>query len=560
MKKYLSIALAALFSLSFNACSDDDKGGEIITDEFPVPETSTEATALVNKVYGPLQTLSSSYSFFLENATETTVCFEDIDGVDGPQISEFLTNDKNWYVTKIFNRLYSSINAANTAVDRIEKANAEAVSTAGNPAYGVAGVKAAELIARAKFVRGYNYFQLVQFFGEVPVFTAYKPAAEERTARVSIDNVYQQIVADLTAAINDLPEYSADKSVPSKLAAKAILAKVYLTWGSKPLSLSEVAAIENQAGDPAKPATDNNKLALAISYANDVINSGKYELQADFNTIWGVGSENNSEVIYAIHHDGDGIDAQGNHQTHCGYTYPKDERAEPHIQWADISYEDAISEKDSRRLYSFATSVAFSDGNIDTLTWPLSVVRPGKWIHRDGTGTINALDNQPNNIDHIDFRLAEIYLVKAEAEYYSGVDDRGLAAINAVRKRAYRDDNALVTSASVEVLQEEWANEFAFEQKHWLNLVRWRTLVSSVKDKVPAFEYYKAEYADRAQFEAIEYNGIKADPTRFEFYSRINKHLHSKVNNVKGKFYRFPIPATADDNTTVLGIAQNPGY
>jgi hypothetical protein len=562
MKKNYLFALLALVLLTLFSCKGDDPDPVLPDDdttivddddddkvEYPIPATANEAAALVNAVYGPLQTLSSSYSFFLENATETTVCFEDVDGVDGPQISEFLTNDRNWYVIKIFNRLYSSINAANKAIYLIGQADADKVSTG--------ALSKAELIARARFIRGYNYFQLVQFFGEVPLITTFPdPEVAERTTRKSIDEVYGQVVKDLTDAIADLQEYNANKYVPTQLAAKTILAKAYLTWGSKPLTADQIEAGATQ--DPAKPAVDPAKLQQAIGYADEVINSGRYSLRPDFNTIWGVGNENNAEVIFSIQHYGDGVDAQGNHQTHCGYTWPKDERREPHIQWADISFEKALSDGDARKLYSYATYVGFADGNIDTLTWPLSVVRPGKWIHRDGTGTINTLDNQPNNIDHIDFRLAEVYLIKAEAQFYTGNGDKGLAAINEIRERA---DVPALPTISEEAVQQEWQNELAFEQKHWLNLVRWRTLISSVKENVPAYEYYQARYADQAQFNSIVYNKIPADPTRFEFYKRINKHLRSKVDNVNGKFYRFPIPATADDNTTALNITpQNPGF
>lgn len=551
MKKHYLFALLALVTFAFISCEEkiDNGNGTDTADEVAIPETSAEASALVNAIYGPLQTLSSSYSFFLESATETTVCFEEKDETkDGPQVSILETEPSNWYAIKIFNRLYKSIAAANTAIDRIGQADSEKV--------GSSGVSKQELIARAQFIRGYNYFQLVQFFGEVPIVTNYKASDAEKQTRKSIDEVYSQAVSDLEAAINNLAEYSSAKYVPTKLAAKTILAKLYLTWGQKPLTQSELEAIAGSTTDPAKPAVDKTKLEKAVTYANEVINSGKYNLIADFNNIWGVGNENNAEVIYAIQHYGDGIDAQGNHQTHCGYTWPKDERADPHIQWADISFENALPDNDKRKLYSYATKIAFQDGNIDSLSWPLSIVRPGKWIHRNGSGTINAEDNQPNNIDHIDFRLAEVYLIKAEAQWYAADGDKGLAAINTLRQRAGIEKLGAISETAI---QQEWENELAFEQKHWLNLVRWRTLISSIKTKVPAYEYFKDVYSNQTAFNAYSYNGIAADPTRFAFYKRINLHLHSKVHNIKGKFYRFPIPLS--EKYTSLGIdGQNPGY
>ncbi|GHT15890.1 hypothetical protein AGMMS4956_16920 [Bacteroidia bacterium] len=535
---------AALLALPFALYSCDKKND--------APPVDTDMDALINGIYRPLQTLSSSYSFLVESATETTVSFEDPDNAPGPLVSLLDIRPDNWYAVKVFNRLYSSIALANDAIKQIEEHPLSASLTQD---------KKDLLIARAKFIRGYNYFQLVQLYGEVPLILTTDASSIDKTTRKSIDEVYTQIVSDLTAAIEKLPEVdNANKSNPSQLAAKTILAKAYLTWGSKPLSQSDVQSIASATSDPAKPAVDNDKLQQAITYANAVINSGKYELLPNFNKIWGVSNENNAEVIFSIHHEGDGIDAQGNHQTHCGFTFPTDERAEPHIQWADITLENAIPDGDARKSYSYVTSVSYekSGDAIDTLTWPLSIVRPGKWIHRktDGTNLADGVDVQLNDIDHIDFRLAEVYLIKAEAEFYANNAANALAAVNALRTRAGVATLGSITEAD---LQAEWGYEFAFEQKHWINLVRWRTLLSSVLTKVPTYEYYKQpEYTDSLTFVGTTYNGIPADPTRFSFYKHINKHLRAKVANIKGLNYRFPIP-TAEDGSS-LGIAQNPGY
>ncbi|GAB6010756.1 RagB/SusD family nutrient uptake outer membrane protein [Viscerimonas tarda] len=542
MKKGIySVALFALFAVAFSSCEDEEEQ-TLITP----PATSAEAEALANAVYGPLQTLSSSYSFLVESATETTVSFEGEDNVEGPLVSQFDIKPDNWYAVKVFNRLYTSIGAANLAIEQI---GATVVSDELN--------KEGKdlLIARAKFIRGYNYFQLVQLYGEVPLILSSSATEADKTTRKSIDDVYNQVVSDLKAAIPALPEVDANnKSNPSQLAAKTILAKAYLTWGQKPLSQSEVAAIATSRVDPEKPAIDHEKLHTALAYANEVINSKKYILLSDFNKIWGVPNENNAEVIFSIHHDGDGIDAQGNHQTHCGFTFPTDERAFPHIQYADITLENAIPASDTRKLYSYVSNVTYSNGEIDTLTWPLSVVRPGKWIHRetDGINKAEGISTQLNNIDHIDFRLAEVYLIKAEAQFFLGDSDKGLAAINELRTRAKVTKLSAVT---VQDLYNEWGYEFAFEQKHWINLVRWRTLISSVLNKVPNYEYYKSAYNDETAFNTLP----KADASRFTFYSRIYKHLHAKTTNINGHQYRFPVPLSERGND--LGIRpQNPGY
>ncbi len=545
------IALFALSSFTLSSCSDDDdqvnNGGG--GGSSSVISTRSEAEALANAVYGPLQTLSSSYSFLVESATETTISFEEVDdSKDGPQVSVLETTPSNWYPIKVFNRLYKSIGAANLAIEQIGAATANSNLTQSDINL---------LVARSRFIRGYNYFQLVQLFGEVPLVLN---SGSTATTRASIDQVYSQIVEDLTASYDNLPAFDSDKSNPTQAAVNTVLAKVYLTWGQQPLSQNEVAAITGTT-DPSKPTPDTDKLQKAVEYANKVIASGNYRLLDDFNAIWGVVNENNDEVIFSINHEGDGIDAQGNHQTHCGFTWPKSARTDPHISYSDISYENLIpNDHDSRKLFSFATRIEYTDGVVDTLTWPVSIVRPGKWIHRTNDGTYRGVDEQPNNIDHIDFRYAEILLIKAEALFYLNRASEALPLINQLRQRAYGTHYATegqLNTLTEEDLFNEWEYELAFEQKHWANLVRWRILLSRIKTKVPTFEYYKSEYASAATIRAA-FPDV-AHTVNAAFYARVHKHLRAKVNNLSGKFYRFPIPLSED--YTNLGITpQNPGY
>jgi hypothetical protein len=71
-------------------------------------------------------------------------------------------------------------------------------------------------------------------------------------------------------------------------------------------------------------------------------------------------------------------------------------------------------------------------------------------------------------------RLAELYLTKAEADFQTQNIPEAIAAINAVRERAgisLVDENSI----SMEKIQNEWLVEFAFENKRYWDLRRWRT-------------------------------------------------------------------------------------
>ena len=318
MKKNLLLAALAATTLlaGFSSCSsdDDDNNGNNnqVTDENVVADDAS-AIALVNGIYSHWQPLSSSFTFIIESASNKLISFEGEEDEPGPVVSRFEQQPNTWYQVKIFNHLLLGIAQANEAITTINNSlKAGKVSQAG---YNAA-------VGKAKFLRALAYLKLVQLWGEVPVYTE---AGGSTTERQSIDNVFNQIVSDFTAAESLLKDYDGDPRIPSKQAAQGLLARTYLVWGDKPLSQAEVAAIANSQTDPSFTTTPA-RLEKAVEYANKVINSGKLALDPEYNKLWGREYESNkrktNEHLFTIAHDGDKNDAQGNHQTHCSWTFP----------------------------------------------------------------------------------------------------------------------------------------------------------------------------------------------------------------------------------------------
>ncbi len=563
----LTLAAIAVGALSLYSCKKDTEynPGNVITGE-SVWKTDQEALATASAAYPPWQRLSSSYSFLLESNTEHTISFEGADDEAGPLVSLFKTDVNNWYPTKIFNYLYVSIGEANRTV-----AKADSSSPGTNLTQETINLAK----GRAKFIRALGYSYLTDLWGEVPVITHVNPSRDEQTARKPIDEVYNQIVKDLTEAEADLPPFDNTRSNPSKGAANAILARTYLKWASKPLSQSEVAAIAAGKADPSAATWDNAKLQKAIDHADKVINSGNYQLEANFENLFGVPAENKSvEHIFTIHHDGDGLgDAQGNHQTHCPFTFRFDLYEDNHIGPADASLLDRFSDNDKRKHYSLFTRLYNQDEPLVAnpskaedfkgydYTFPVTSPRIGKFVHRNARYKDVAPGSeagQPNNINRIEIRYAEVLLIKAEALLLLGKPAEAAQVINQLRQRAGLTTYASLTQAQ---LEEEWYLELFFEQRHWSNLVRWRKLVSTVLTEVPKFEYYKNDYSSVASIAAkfgAENDGTTGVKTNYPFFAKVHKHLRSKTENASGKFYRFPIPKGLSGND--LGITQNPGY
>jgi hypothetical protein len=565
MKKSIFLAVLGL-SFAFYSCGDDNDSENIITTE--VVTTNAEAEALGSAVYGPLQRLSSSFSFLIELATESTISFEGPEDRGAPVISRFEHAAKTGfdvphdYPDKLFSRLYESIGNSNIAIESLS--SAEVTNELSQATKDL-------VIARVKFTRALSYHYLVQLYGEVPLrLTTANPPV---TTRSSIDEVYAQIVKDLTEAEAVLPLDDSNKVNPSKGAANAILARVYLAWASKPLSQAEVEAIKNAKVDPQAPEWNTERLNKSLEYANKVINSGKYSLLPDYNKNFGLGGQNGDEHIYTIHHDGDGIDAQGNHQSHCTFTNRfTDLTADFHIGPADITLLDRYDNADKRKLLTYTTRLFNTDEDNKEYKWefPVTTSLYGKWIHRSGYGTTGGIptiesasgsaDAQLNNINRIEIRYAEVLLIKAEALFFLNRATEALPLINQLRERAFGDASHNLTSLTKEDLFKEWELELNFEQKRWTNLVRWRTLIATVHT-VNQFEYFKEDYKDNASViaKAKSLNSATQDKeVNAAFFAKIYKHLHAKYNNVKGTHYRFPIPQLSG---LELGVTQqNPGY
>lgn len=529
------IALALLVAV--DACKKPLEDDPIVIGE-SVVKTDEEAFALVNGALGPYQTLSSSFSFLVESSSEGTVSFEGEESEAGPEVSRFEVKPTNWYPVKVYNRLYKSIGITNDAIEKIS--SSAAVS---------ADAKKVS-IARAKFLRGLFYSYLVQLFGEVPLALE---TGKVVTTRSSINDVYTQIVKDLTEAEANLPDYDASPVNPSKGSANAILARAYLNWGHVPLTQEELAETANLPKDTEHIHIEPNRLNKAVEHANKVINSGKYRLLGNFNDIFGKGNESKApEHIFTIHHDGDGIDAQGNHQSHCSFTFAFELEKDNHIGPSNAERFKAWDNADSRKEYSYTTVLQNPLENNKTYTYlpPITLPRYGKFIDRTYPNGVN-LCIQTNEIDRIEVRYAEVLLIKAEALVALSRNTEALPVINQIRERAFGNNSKNLTAVTVNDIRNEWASEFTYEQKDWFNLVRWKTLVSSVKT-VKDFEYFDNSYAVAGQ---IGRDGSKVSP----FFAKVHKHLLAKYNNVRGKHYRFPIPT--GEKGEDLGVKpQNPGY
>lgn len=136
------------------------------------------------------------------------------------------------------------------------------------------------ILAQAAFLRAYYYFELVKFFGDVPLIVDRRLTVEEVSSlnRTPAEEVYAQIEEDLTFAAETLDWTAAEKGRITKGAALAMLGKVYLY---------------------------QDKFEEAGDVLDEVINDGPYDLFSDFSGLFSVANEtNNPETVFDIEYVG----------------------------------------------------------------------------------------------------------------------------------------------------------------------------------------------------------------------------------------------------------------
>ena len=412
-KKNLLIAalVAVATSTGLTACSsdnDDNISGNNQIDDKNVVADDASAISLVNGAYSHWQPLSSSFSFIIELNSNKLISFEGEESEAGPVNSRFEQEPTTWYQVKIFNHLLLGIAQDNEAITTVT--NSLKLGKVTQSGYNAA-------VGKAKFLRGLAYLKLAQLWGEVPVFTE---EGGSTTERQSIDNVLTQVVKDLTDAEGLLLDYNGDPRVPSKQAAQALLARTYLVWGDNPLTAEQVAAIATTQQDPAFTKTDS-RLEKAVEYADKVIKSGKLALDPEYNKLYGRDYESNkrgtNEHLFTIAHDGDKNDAQGNHQTHCSWTFPFQNGengngyTQNHTEVADDDlYDDWKAEQpnDKRLAETYFTEIKNPETGLTHHYYsPIYTPINGKGVDQSYEDAEN-LEIKQNSVDRIEIRYAEV--------------------------------------------------------------------------------------------------------------------------------------------------------
>jgi hypothetical protein len=247
----------------------------------------------VNAAYNSLRGYPDRL-LFLSEVRSDNIYPQNAVGRDPDPINNFSPGiAANVYVEEAWNADFSGIFKANTILDQLNK----------NAAYVGNAALATRLTAEARFLRAFFYFDLVRYYGRVPVIDHPVTAAEANTiGRSSVDSVYNLIISDLQFAVGNLPKnysgtfpaYTAtDVGRATKYAAEAILGEVYMARSGPKYGIDG-------------PGLASNEWNLAVPLFNDIISSGIFVFNPNFANIFAYSNQSpnyttgNKEAIFDI--------------------------------------------------------------------------------------------------------------------------------------------------------------------------------------------------------------------------------------------------------------------
>lgn len=515
MKNKILLLSALFLGITFQSC-EDFLEEELISD---VSAGSYYTTAsgfedAVEAVYAGMK------SFFgVERGFTLTSFGTDIytNGADGSHkfynFYDGQLNPSQSYVRDTWRDFYRSINQANAVINR----------SADIPDLDEATKNLR--IAEVRFLRGFYYFTLLRTYGDLHLTLDETEGVQIEANRMPQSDIYEQaIIPDLQFAINNLPDSQSDFGRATKPAAEFMLGLAYLTRSYQ--------SFGNKSSDAAQ----------AEALFSNVINNYDFALLDDFGALWELGNEEHNEIIFSMQNAKSQVDAGLDENGHRGHLYflmeydkeagmTRDtENGRPWKRFRPTSYFYSLWENgerltDSRYDKSYKHAwISNNAGNIPTdangnpkftvgdtaiyipgpgldAEWPQSrqdevryqVITKDEFNQRLFPSMNKWIDpTRPNRQhtqgqrDYILARLADAYLLRAEARLQQGNTQGAADDINVVRRRAAwpgQEAAMEITAADVDLdfLLVERARELVGEGHRWFDLTRTGKLVELVR-------------------------------------------------------------------------------
>ena len=460
----------------------------------------------------------------------------------------------NWNINDMWVRLYNSLSRVNAAIDALNRVD---------DTYELKNQRLAEMY----FLRAYGHFLLKRLYKNIPFVIKGNMTQDDynnlSNTEYTNDQGWQIIADDLQFAYDVLPEQQADKGRPTKAAAAALLAKVYLYKAYRQDEPDSHAVTEINAED----------LKKVIEFTNpSIYAAGGFDLEPDFHNNFRPEPqyENGVESIWAMQYSMNDGTKNGNLNWSyglivpnipgvtdggCDFYKPSQNLVNAfHTDDAGLPLLDSYNQKDFNA----------STDNADPRLW-LTIGMPGfpymfnanymmaktqTWSRSNGLyGYYVTLKHNvdPDSdylikgawwgspMNRIVLRYADVLLMRAEAEAQLGNSGEAIALINQLRTRAGQSTTMLAGydinyGAKMRVspyadngnalarVKMERRLEMALESERFFDLVRWGEAEAVIN------KYYAEEANDCAIYSAAHFTANKNEylPIPFEQIAAAN--------------------------------------
>ncbi|MFI3286055.1 MAG: RagB/SusD family nutrient uptake outer membrane protein [Rikenellaceae bacterium] len=377
-----------------------------------------------------------------------------------------------WYAT------YKNIANCNTVLDAIDVVTETATAN--------------EIEGQARFIRAYHYFNLVRLFGPVFIVET-RISAQEAVdySRVPVAEVYDFIIEDLEQAaymLDDVDYSSSDVARVTQWSAKALLAKVYMTL---------------------------HDYSKAKEYLYDVYYNSGHSLLANYDDVFDIGNECNSEILFTIRYTSGGIGLG----SPFGNWFAPEQSGDSVIANDGNSYNYPSSIIIDSYLVSAADSATGAEAVYDLRKD--NNVREGyynstnTWIDDAFVNKyISPITNdEDGDKDWPIIRFADVVLLFAEAINETEGPAGAIEYINMTRSRAglaALDAADYTTKHSMRMaLEDERQKEFAFENQRWFDIVRTDRVLEIVNGAYDDDPFYAEAMEDEGLYiEEVTENAI----------------------------------------------------
>ena len=572
--KIYHILFAACAACGLTSCSDflDEHipQGTLSDEQVKTPENAEAMVVSAYAIFTTAEDINSSFSMWNFDVRSDDAYKGGSGTSDGDVFHQLEVQQgvltTNWNINDMWVRLYNSLSRVNSAIALLNETGDD---------YAMKQQRQAEM----KFLRAYGHFLLKRLYKNIPFVVnenlTYDEYNELSNRAYSNDEGWQLIIDDLMEAYNTLPQTQEDKGRPTKAAAAAFLAKVYLykAYHQDDANSNQVTSI-NQAD-----------LEKVIEFTNPSLYSG-YGLEEDLHNNFRPEEqyENGKESLWAIQYSRNDGSTYGNLNWSyglippnipgatdggCDFYKPSQNLVNAYRTGADgLPLLDTFNQKDYDKASDNADPRLFLTVGMPGLPYMFNknymMEETSIWSRSNGLYGYHVslkqnvdpalIDNYlikgsywASPMNRIVFRYADVLLERAEAYAQLGQTDQAIALVNQIRTRAagstqmignYQNTYGVkmyVTNYkgsyskddAIKIVKMERRLELGMECERFFDLVRWGDAATVLN------KYYSEEIDNCGIYREAHFTANKDEylPIPFSQISASNGHYTQNIGN-----------------------------